>query len=86
MDASSDPAISVMLSAEVFVATIARCRRVPLDVGEQRQLQIDLLRRRFDHEVDVGRAPPRCSVVVVSRAASRRRPRLTTLPELDALA
>ena len=60
-------------------------RRGAIDVGDQRQLQVDPLRRRFDDEVACRRAPRPRSAVVVSRASAgvgigRRR-----LAELDGL-
>ena len=50
---ASTAAISVMLSAEVFDANTACAGARRLDVLEQRQLEIDLFRRRFDHDVGV---------------------------------
>ena len=81
----SEPASSVMLSADVFEAMTARGRRQPLDLREQRQLEIDLLRRRLDDEVGVLRAPPRGSRSPSAAPAWRRRQRVGHLPELDAL-
>ena len=43
-----------MLSADVFEATIAPRRRQPLDVGEERELEVDALGRRLDDEVGIG--------------------------------
>ena len=43
-DCFIDPAISVMLSADVLVATIAPAGAMPVDLGKQRQLQIDASR------------------------------------------
>ena len=84
---ASDPAISVMLSAEVFVAMTACRRRQPLDVGQQRQLQIDAFRRCFDDEVGVRPARRRGRVVVDSRRSiavgvRRRRPCPSSTPLL----
>ena len=81
----SDPAISVMLSADVFVAIDRAGRRVPLDVREERQLEIDALRRRFDDEVGaVERLGQVCVVVVQPRQRRRRRRRRCALPSSTA--
>ena len=48
---SRRPAISVMLSADVLVDTTASAGACAVDLGHQRELQIDPFRRRFDDKV-----------------------------------
>ena len=84
----SDPASSVMLSADVFEPMTACGRRVLLDLGEQRQLEVDPLGRRFDDEIRVvqrlgqargGRQPRQHGVGVRGRQLAELDPLLDDL-------
>ena len=80
---ASVAASSVRLSADVFEATIACCRRQALDVGKELELEIDSFRRRLDDEVGIGdglRQVGGCSQPAENRAGVISR----DLPALDA--
>ena len=81
-----EPASSVMLSADVLVAITARRGRKTVDVRQQRQLEIDPLRRGFDDEVRLVPARPRESRWCDSRPQHRVGVAGAHLAELDALA
>ena len=69
---SSTAAISVMLSAEVFEAITASAGAAASTSPKQRDLEIDLLRRRLDdHDRRVATAS--ATLVVVGQAADDRR-------------
>ena len=64
----SEPAISVMLSADVLVATMASAGASAFDIREELELQVDALGRRLDHEVRARERRRRRRVETVSRA------------------